>query len=194
MSVKREELVRDSLTLNLSRLYARVLELEERIESGREDLLEGYHEALREFRETFREFVRTRLRSFAEETMETGIEYLAFVTEDGNALILEGDEGRVTAPVKGAIAEVHTHPGVCLPSPQDLRTAWHLLSKGMLVFSVYSTECYFSISVSGPFTEDDYVNLLKLSNEVKKARTVEDYLEVLKKTRFEGLQVELLPP
>ncbi|MCQ4384945.1 MAG: hypothetical protein NO115_03040, partial [Sulfolobales archaeon] len=108
MSVKREELVRDSLTLNLSRLYARVLELEERIESGREDLLEGYHEALREFRETFREFVRTRLRSFAEETMETGIEYLAFVTEDGNALILEGDEGRVTAPVKGAIAEVHT--------------------------------------------------------------------------------------
>jgi len=35
MSVKREELVRDSLTLNLSRLYARVLELEERIESGR---------------------------------------------------------------------------------------------------------------------------------------------------------------
>jgi len=72
MSVKREELVRDSLTLNLSRLYARVLELEERIESGREDLLEGYYEALREFRENFREFVRTRLRSFAEETMETG--------------------------------------------------------------------------------------------------------------------------
>jgi hypothetical protein len=64
----------------------------------------------------------------------------------------------------------------------------------MLVFSVYSTECYFSISVSGSFTEDDYVNLLKLSNEVKKARTVEEYLEVLKKTRFEGLQVELLPP
>jgi hypothetical protein len=54
MSVKREELVRDSLTLNLSRLYARVSELEERIESGREDLLEGYHEALREFSETFR--------------------------------------------------------------------------------------------------------------------------------------------
>lgn len=47
MSVKREELVRDSLTLNLSRLYARVLELEEQIESGREDILEGYYEALR---------------------------------------------------------------------------------------------------------------------------------------------------
>jgi hypothetical protein len=36
--------------------------------------------------------------------------------------------------------------------------------------------------------------LLKLSKEVKKARTVEEYLEVLKKVRFEGLQMELLPP
>jgi proteasome lid subunit RPN8/RPN11 len=194
VSAKREEVVEDERTKRLAEIYWKLNELEERMEEEGENLLSEYRNLLKEFRETFKDFVRSKLRTYAEETNDTEVEFLGFVTDEGFALIVEGDEGRVSVPVKSAIAEVHTHPGICFPSSQDYKTAWHLLARGLVVFSVYSVECYFSLSLDGPFTEEDYVKLLRLSNEVKKVKTVEEYLEKLRSFQFNGLLVEIAPP
>ena len=193
MSVKREEIVRDELTEAIAKKYGELLEIEEAIEEGKK-VIEDYRRTSLELAETFYWFVRTRMRDYAEETNSTGVEFLAFVTTEGFALILEGEEDRVEAPVKEAVAEVHTHPDLCLPSGQDYRTAWHLFSRGLVVFSVYSVQCYFSIALTGPYTEEDYVKLLSLSREVKKVRTVDEYFSVVRKYAFEGLTLSVLPP
>ncbi len=167
--------------------------MEKGIEEGTKGL-EDYSRLASEISDLFYRFVRERLKPYALETSETGIEFLAFITLDGEAIILEGEEDRVQAPVKDAIAEVHTHPGICLPSSQDLRSAWRLFSMGLSVFSVYSVECYFSLSLVGPYTEEDYVKLLSLSREIGKVKTVEDYMSTVKRYSFEGIRLSLLPP
>ncbi len=104
------------------------------------------------------------LKSYALRTAFEGVEYMLVVLQNGRALILEGEVNKVTIPLVKATASLHTHPRGCVPSPHDIRSSTHVFLDGGLVAGITSPQCSLLIFRSGPFTEEDYLGLIKFKD------------------------------
>ncbi|MEM0373528.1 MAG: hypothetical protein QXO96_03120, partial [Sulfolobales archaeon] len=116
----------------------------------------------------FIEFIRKYMLEFANNTINTGIEYLLILLRDGKFLILEGDENKVQIPFPDGLATVHTHPGICLFSEKDLETADYLFSRGYFIIGVMNNTCISIIYRNGVYTLEDKEMLIKFYKKLKK--------------------------
>lgn len=96
------------------------------------------------------------LMQYVHLTRLSGVEYSLLVTKSGDIYVAEGGLGRVVLPYLGeVILEAHTHPGMCLPSERDLRTAMVRYMEGLYAMGVLSPNCLFLLYRAGPVTEED---------------------------------------
>jgi len=124
---------------------------------------ELYSEAINYFDEMFDYLDSYLLRTYLE-----GLEYIVLVLTNGNALLLEGERGRVVVPARNVIASAHTHPRGCLPSPHDIRSLINILFEGGIGLGIKSKDCTLKIVRVGPFTEKDYIELAIFRNILRK--------------------------
>lgn len=128
--------------------------------------------------ELYRAVLRVYLSRFvpvllghAAETSETGTEYLAAVVGEGELVVLEGDEGRVTVPFIQSWVTGHTHPaGHCLFSHKDVASMRDFYTYGGLVTGVITTTCSMVLWREGPYTMEDHLALMGLEKALKKLR------------------------
>lgn len=107
--------------------------------------------------------VLTELRSYAQATSGSGVEYSLFVMRSGDVYIAEGEVGRVSLPyVGGVVLEAHTHPSFCLPSERDAATAMIRFMEGLYASAVVGPACLIMAYRVGPLAEDDLVALRRL--------------------------------
>ncbi|ARM76276.1 hypothetical protein [Acidianus manzaensis] len=119
-------------------------------------------------------FLRYVMLPYSQKTMETQIEYINFILENGNFAIFQGDVDKVSMPMPKGIASSHTHPGICVFSHVDISTADDLFTKGYVVIAVMNPKCISLFYRKGVYTEDDQQELKKLYKKVKDSKTVED--------------------
>ncbi|WP_338604791.1 hypothetical protein V6M85_12065 [Sulfolobus tengchongensis] len=122
--------------------------------------------------------------NYAIRTINSEVEFMNIILTDGSYIILEGDERKVSIPFPKGIATVHTHPGICLFSYKDLETADSLFSSGYIVVSVMNNDCVSSLYRCGVYTFEDKSVLKNTVNKVRKAKTVEELLNIYKNLIF----------
>ncbi|MCG2909061.1 MAG: hypothetical protein RXQ80_01075 [Sulfolobaceae archaeon] len=148
---------------------------------------EPYFKLYLYFADKYSKFISNVLREFAVVTNETRTEFISILLDDGNYLILEGEEDKVTIPHPSAIASTHTHPDVCLFSHKDLETADYLFIRNYLTVGVISPYCLTLIYRKGVYTMEDKIELEKLANKVKKSKRLEEVVKAYGETSFINL-------
>ncbi|MEM2283909.1 MAG: hypothetical protein QXL29_04780 [Zestosphaera sp.] len=113
-------------------------------------------------------------------TSQSGIEYLLAVLSDGKGYLIEGEENKIVVPISKALFSLHTHPNNCLLSPHDVRSLSNTLMYRGIGGGVISRDCYLILVRSGPFTEDDLMDLMKFRNALRKMK-VDDLNHYLKR-------------
>ncbi len=115
-----------------------------------------------------------------------GNEYFVAILGDSRLVLLEGWEEKVTVPFPRdmeVIVTGHTHPRApCIPSRKDLESTIRLLSDqgiGSIIVSPYCTLCIYR---RGPFLEEDYHELIKLSRRLGKIESLAEALSILNNT------------
>ncbi len=115
--------------------------------------------------------------------LSLGNEYFIAVLGDGRLVVLEGWEEKITVPFPKDIEVIitgHTHPKApCIPSKKDLESTVRLLSNqgiGSIIVSPYCTLCIYR---RGPFVEEDYHELIKLSRRLSKIENLAEALSIL---------------
>ena len=204
MSVKKQVISKNEISLKLSKLYDLLTTAEDvheivgyppttdfnfiYVKKKTEELedyelvKEGnsshdYRELYDKIKELYMEFLVKVMAPYAEETMKTEVEYINFILESGEYVIFEGDIDKVTMPMPSGIASVHTHPGICVFSAADIDTADSLFVKGYVVIAVMNNECISYFLRKGPYTPEDQQELKKLQKKVRKAKTFEELKE-----------------
>ncbi|MEM0016195.1 MAG: hypothetical protein QXS44_04075 [Saccharolobus sp.] len=129
-------------------------------------------------------FLKSAMLPFANKTHTSEIEYTNIILMDGSYIILEGDERKVTIPFPKGIATVHTHPGICLFSHNDLETADSLFSRGYIIVSVMNKECITSLYRRGVYTFEDKQILKDISKKLRIAKTINEVLSIYKNLTF----------
>jgi len=111
-------------------------------------------------------------------TSQTGIEYLLTVLSNGRGYLIEGEENKIVVPMSKALFSLHTHPNNCLLSPHDVRSLSNTLMYRGIGGGVISRDCYLVLIRSGPFTEEDLMNLVKFREALRRMRIDElnDYI------------------
>ena len=113
-------------------------------------------------------------------TSQSGVEYLLIVLNNGKGYLIEGEENKVAVPISRALFSLHTHPNNCLLSPHDVRALSNTLMFRGIGGGVVSRDCYMILVRSGPFTEEDLIDLIKFRNSLRKMR-VDDLNDYLRK-------------
>jgi len=113
------------------------------------------------------------LTPYTHVTSQSGIEYLLAVLSNGKGYLIEGEENRILAPVSRALFSLHTHPSNCLLSPHDVRSLSNTLMYRGIGGGVLSRDCYLVLMRSGPFTEEDLIELLRFRDSLRKIRVDE---------------------
>ncbi|MCD6324370.1 MAG: hypothetical protein J7L55_04600 [Desulfurococcales archaeon] len=132
------------------------------------------------------------LSSYVVRTQLTGTEYMFIVLRDGRAILLEGERNKVIVPRIKYIASAHTHPEWCIPSPHDVRSWINQFLDGGLGAGIVAPKCRFFIIKSGPFTEDDYVEISRFRVKLS-SRDTEGINEVIRNGRIgSNLRVYLI--
>ncbi|BCU71384.1 hypothetical protein [Stygiolobus caldivivus] len=175
-------------TTDLEKLYT---------ESGAEGSQKGkgklsYLVLYDEFTKNYISFISSVMRSYASRTKETEIEFINILLNDGNYIVLEGEEDKVVIPHPSAISSTHTHPNICIFSHKDLETASYLFVKNYLLVGVTTDECALLIYRRGVFTIEDQKELEKLAKVTKKSKTLEEVLGGYKNSRFNQLALRLV--
>ncbi|MFP3231139.1 MAG: hypothetical protein RXR70_00670 [Acidilobus sp.] len=94
----------------------------------------------------------------AKRTAESGVEYMIVYTEDGEALVFEGEKFRASLPgVRSVPALVHTHPaGHCGLSRKDVESGLELMmDRGLMVAAVTEDACAAIMYRVGLLDEED---------------------------------------
>ncbi|AWR97569.1 hypothetical protein DFR86_08400 [Acidianus sulfidivorans JP7] len=133
------------------------------------------------------EFLKNVMLPYSNKTMETEIEYINFVLENGDFAIFQGDIDKVSMPMPKGIASSHTHPGICVFSHVDISTADDLFTRGYVVIGVMNPKCVSLFYRKGVYTEYDQQELRKLYKKVKSAKTIDELKEAY--TNFKGYNV-----
>lgn len=152
----------------------------------------SYFALYEEFAKIYIEFISKVMSIYASKTRETEIEFINILLDDGNYLVLEGEEDRVVIPHPSAIASTHTHPTVCVFSHKDLETASHLFIKNYLAVGVTTDECLLLIFRKGAYTLEDKNELEKLARITKKSKTLQEVLNGYKNSRFNQLALQMV--
>ncbi len=128
--------------------------------------------------------------------LNSGNEYFIAILGNGELVILEGWEEKVTVPFPPGIEVImtgHTHPKTpCIPSKKDLESTIKLLSDqgiGSIIVSPYCTLCIYR---RGPFIEEDYYELIKLSRELGKVESLAKALSILNSTSSKLKYVKII--
>lgn len=132
-------------------------------------------------------FLKDVMLKYSQKTMETRVEYINFILEDGRFAIFEGDIDKVSIPMPKGIASSHTHPGVCIFSHIDINTVDDLFTKGYVVIAVMNPACVSIFYRRGVYTEYDQQELRRLYSKVKKAKTLEELKDVYLNFRAENV-------
>lgn len=132
-------------------------------------------------------FLKEVMLTYSQKTMETSIEYINFILEDGRFAIFEGDVDKVSMPMPRGIASSHTHPGICVFSHVDIDSADALFTKGYVVVAVMNPKCISLLYRRGVYTEIDQQGLRKLYSKVKKAKTLEELREAYSNFKAENV-------
>lgn len=103
-------------------------------------------------------------------TIHSGIEYLLVVLSNGKGYLIEGEENRIAVPMSRALFSLHTHPDNCILSPHDVRSLSNTLMYRGIGGGVVSRDCYLIIVRSGPFTEEDLMELIRFKDALRKMR------------------------
>ncbi|MEO3993808.1 MAG: hypothetical protein QN229_05865 [Desulfurococcaceae archaeon TW002] len=103
-------------------------------------------------------------------TIHSGIEYLLIVLSNGKGFLIEGEENKVAVPMSRALFSLHTHPSNCLLSPHDVRSLSNTLVYRGIGGGVVSKDCYLILVRSGPFTEEDLMELMRFKDALRKIR------------------------
>jgi hypothetical protein len=152
----------------------------------------NYKILYREVYRLFVELVKEMMIEYSNLTNITNIEYLLILLNDGNFIILEGDENKIEVPFPSGVASLHTHPDLCIFSRKDLETISQLFSIGYLVSGVITTECGMFLYREGVFTIDDKINLTKIIKMLKKTRKFEEILDYYKLLNTSNLKLSIL--
>ncbi|EZQ04833.1 hypothetical protein CM19_07565 [Candidatus Acidianus copahuensis] len=111
---------------------------------------------------------------YARRTMESGVEFISFILRNGEYAIFEGEEDKVEIPMPKGVAQVHTHPGICVFSAKDLETADSLFIRGYVTVAVMNPRCLSVIYRRGVYTPEDQEDLKKLMKATSKAKNLDD--------------------
>lgn len=103
-------------------------------------------------------------------TSQSGVEYLLAVLSNGRGYLIEGEENKILVPISKALFSLHTHPSNCLLSPHDVRSLSNTLMYRGIGGGVVSRNCYLVLMRSGPFTEEDLIELLRFRDALRKVR------------------------
>lgn len=106
-------------------------------------------------------------------TSQSGVEYLLVVMSDGKGYLIEGEENRIVVPMSRALFSLHTHPSNCLLSPHDVRSLSNTLMYRGIGGGVVARDCYLILVRSGPFTEEDLIELIRFRDALRKMRVDE---------------------
>jgi len=214
MSAKEEWLGRHESSERISKLYSLLIRAEEIHEEyeeppttdlkylftvgGMEGTVKGrgpqpYTQIYFEIAREHLRFLKEVLLPFSRKTMETGIEFLAFTTDEGEYAIFEGEENRVTLPMPHGVTSAHTHPGICLFSKPDLETADSLFIRGYVSVAVMNPTCALLLFKSGPYTLEDREALSDLAKRVKKAKDVRELAQAYADFKAGNLQIWSTP-
>jgi len=111
-------------------------------------------------------------------TSQTGVEYLLAVLNNGKGYLIEGEETKIAVPMSKALFSLHTHPNNCLPSPHDVRSLSNTLMYRGIGGGVISRDCYLILIRSGPFTEEDLMELIRFRDALRRMQVDElnDYI------------------
>ena len=146
-----------------------------------------YFSLYEEFAKNYALFLGSVMRNFAVKTKESEIEFINILLDDGNYLILEGEEDKVVIPHPSALASTHTHPNVCIFSHKDLETASYLFIKNYLSVGVMTSECLLLLYRRGVFTVEDQRELERLAKLTKKSKRLDEVLSAYKEVSFTQL-------
>ncbi len=126
------------------------------------------------------------IRGSALITSSTGTEYMFLYLSDGRLVHLEGARYKVSIPfLKNTVSSLHTHPeGSCMLSYADVDSALDSLVNGSILSGAATSRCAVILRRKGILTEDDYVELKRFSNFLRKKsdrRTLETRIYELKR-------------
>jgi len=114
---------------------------------------------------------RHLLARYAQETTETGVEFMFIYANTGDLLVLEGERYRVSIPRVRASMIFHTHPeGACGLSGKDIESALDLLTEGGLASGSVTKSCAALVYRVGVVNEDEYLSFK--SGKVASYRTL----------------------
>ncbi|BCU67499.1 hypothetical protein HS7_09360 [Sulfolobales archaeon HS-7] len=134
----------------------------------------NYRELINELLKLHLNFLFNTVMPYTMTTGRGGPEFLTIVLTDGQYLVLEGEEGKVTAPYPRGISATHTHPDVCLMSHKDLETSDKAFINGYMINSVASLQCVYILYRTGPYTIDDREELLNIAKITKNSRNLRE--------------------
>ncbi|MGC9209847.1 MAG: hypothetical protein ACP5FT_01050 [Acidilobus sp.] len=121
----------------------------------------GLVSALALYESSFRGVImldRELYKRLAQETTETGTEFMLIYSPEGSLASVEGERYRVRVPRVRASMTFHTHPeGHCGLSEQDLESAVDLLTEGGLASGSVTPSCASVMYRYGMVDVDDYV-------------------------------------
>ena len=200
MSVKFQKIDKSPISEELARIAELIYKAEELHEENGippstdfkqlfEDGKKGepYFKLYEYFANKYSKFISDILYEFAVITNKSRTEFISILLDDGNYLLLEGEEDKVVIPHPSAIASTHTHPDVCLFSHKDLETADYLFIKNYLAVGVISPFCLTLLYRKGVYTIEDKSELDKLAKRVKKSKKLEEVVKAYNETSFVNL-------
>ncbi len=133
-------------------LFSETWDVEAHLGSGDIDYREVYNMVIAHYRLA----LHPVMVSYASKTMAAGVEYYLAILFNGEAVLLEGEEDRVTLPFIKHCLSSHTHPSrTPFPSQPDLRSITRLFLErgiGHVIETVGGGLAFYRV---GPVTEDD---------------------------------------